>query len=194
MNNYKYTRKKYWNQPQMGWYERAYIFEVVLGLIVTGKVFLGNLFKFMTFRKGAITTYYPEETRADYAANNRGKHILVTRANGKPQCVACNMCATVCPSRVIEITAGFDPDDYAHPKFPLTFAIDYSRCVFCGLCVEACPEDAIRMLAEVPNLPSYNRHDMWLTKEELLTWHPQNNPAKVYKDLGAVDKPDNHNH
>ena len=104
----------------------------------------------MTGRKGALTTYYPEETRADYAAGNRGKHILTQRPDGTPQCIACNMCATVCPAQVIEIDAAFDPDDAAHPKYPSRFEIDYSRCIFCGLCVEACPEDAIRMVKEVP--------------------------------------------
>jgi NADH-quinone oxidoreductase subunit I len=79
---------------------------------------------------------------------------------------------------VIEIEAAFDPDDPAHPKFPLRFEIDYSRCVFCGLCVEACPEDAIRMLKEVPNLPALTRDDMWIKKEELLTWNPHNDGAK----------------
>ena len=115
------------------------------------------MWRWMTFRKGALTTYYPEETRADYAAGNRGKHVLTQRPDGRPQCIACNLCATVCPAKVIEIEAGFDPDDPAHPKYPVRFEIDYSRCVFCGLCVEACPEDAIRMVKEVPNLPTYDR-------------------------------------
>lgn len=173
---------------QMSWYEQAYIFEIAKGLMLTGGIFLRNLFKFMTFRRGALTAYYPEEMRSDYAMKNRGKHILVSRENGKPQCIACNMCATVCPAKVIEIEAGFDPNDYAHPKFPVRFEIDYSRCIFCGLCVEACPEDAIRMSPFVPNLTSNNRFQMWLTKDEMMNWNKQSNPAKVYKDVGAVSE------
>ena len=138
----------------------------------------------MTFRKGALTTYYPEETRADYSPINRGKHVLVQRDDGRPQCIACNMCATVCPAQVIEIDAAFDPDDAAHPKYPSRFEIDYSRCIFCGLCVEACPEDAIRMAKEVPGLPGFDRDDMWLKKEELLTWNPQRDVAKPYPVTG----------
>ena len=90
----------------MTWWERAYLFEILRGLGITGGVFLRNMWRWMTGRKGALTTYYPEETRADYAAGNRGKHILTQRPDGRPQCIACNMCATVCPAQVIEIDAG----------------------------------------------------------------------------------------
>ena len=173
-----YARPRYWNEPTMGWWERAYIFEVALGLFITGRIFVRNMARWIGGGKGALTTYYPEETRADYAPANRGKHILVQRADGKPQCIACNLCATVCPAKVIEIEAAFDPTDEKRPKYPATFEIDYSRCVFCGLCVEACPEDAIRMLKEVPDLPSMDRRTMWLGKEELLSWNPQKDPAK----------------
>ena len=175
-----HVRKRYWNEPTMTLWERAYLPEIIRGLAITSTVFLRNMGRWMTGRKGALTTYYPEETRADYSPINRGKHVLTQRPDGKPQCIACNMCATVCPAKVIEIEAGFDPEDSAHPKFPIRFEIDYSRCVFCGLCVEACPEDAIRMAKEVPSLPSGNRHEMWIGLEELLTWNPQRDVAKPY--------------
>ena len=175
-----YVRKKYWNEPEMGWYEKLYLPEILKGLAITGGVFLRNMGKWMTGRKGALTTYYPEEQRPDYAPINRGKHILVQRADGSPQCVACNLCATVCPARVIEIEAAFDPADAAHPKSPARFEIDYSRCIFCGLCVEACPEDAIRMEKEVPDLPAADRGRMWLGKQELLSWKPARDAAKPY--------------
>ena len=175
-----YRRKRYWNEATLTLWERAYLPEIVRGLAITSTVFLRNMGRWITGRKGALTTYYPEETRADYAPINRGKHVLTQRPDGTPQCIACNMCATVCPAKVIEIEAGFDPEDLAHPKFPIRFEIDYSRCVFCGLCVEACPEDAIRMAKEVPSLPSADRHAMWLGLEELLTWNPQSDVAKPY--------------
>ena len=175
-----YPRKRYWNEPSLTLWERAYLPEIMRGLIVTSTVFLRNMGRWMTGRKGALTTYYPEETRADFAPLNRGKHVLTQRPDGTPQCIACNMCATVCPAKVIEIEAGFNPDDAAHPKFPIRFEIDYSRCIFCGLCVEACPEDAIRMAPEVPSLPSGDRNAMWLGLEELLAWQPQKDVAKPY--------------
>src|SRR4030095_3899430 len=106
------------------------------------------------------------------------KHVLTQRPDGSPQCVACNMCATVCPAKVIEIEAGFNPDDPTHPKYPVRFEIDYSRCIFCGMCVEACPEDAIRMVKDVPDFPGGDRHAMWLSLDELFNWSPHRAVAK----------------
>lgn len=181
-----HVRRVYWNEPEMGPWEKFYLWEVIRGLSITGGVFLRNMWKWCTGRKGAVTAYYPEEIRADYAKGNRGKHVLTQRPDGRPQCVACNMCATVCPAQVIEIDAGFDPSDLVHPKFPTRFEIDYSRCVFCGMCVEACPEDAIRMVKEVPDLPGNNRHAMWLKKDELLHWQPLKDVAKPYPVAGSA--------
>ncbi|MCC7327700.1 MAG: NADH-quinone oxidoreductase subunit I [Burkholderiales bacterium] len=180
MNRRPHVRRQYWNAPTMSWWERLYLPEIVRGLSITGGVFVRNMWRWMTLRKGALTTYYPEETRADYAANNRGKHILTQRPDGRPQCIACNMCATVCPAQCIEIDAAFDPDDPAHPKSPSAFTIDYSRCIFCGLCIEACPEDAIRMVRMVPDFPGRDRERMWITLPELLSWNPQSDVAKPY--------------
>jgi SAM-dependent methyltransferase len=42
----------------MGLWERIYILEVVRGLRITGGVFFRNMWKWMTFRKGALTAYY----------------------------------------------------------------------------------------------------------------------------------------
>jgi NADH-quinone oxidoreductase subunit I len=185
-DRHAHRRKEYWNQPTMGVWERLYLPEIMRGIWITGGVFMRNMAKWMTGRKGALTSYYPEETRFDYAAGNRGKHVLTQRADGsgKPQCIACNMCATVCPAKVIEIDAAFDPSDAVHPKYPARFEIDYSRCIFCGLCVEACPEDAIRMVKEVPDVTARDRHAMWIGKEELLTWKPQSDVAKRYPGPG----------
>lgn len=179
-NHREYKRKEYWNAPTMSLWERAYLPEILRGLSITTGVFLRNMTRWLTGRRGALTTYYPEEQRADYAPRNRGKHVLTQRPDGSPQCIACNMCATVCPAKVIEIEVGFDINDPAHPKSPVRFEIDYSRCVFCGLCIEACPEDAIRMVPETPGLVSGDRYNMWLTMEEMLTWNPQSDVAKPY--------------
>ena len=63
MTRKPFVRKRYWNEPTMSWWERAYLFEIIRGLCVTGGVFMKNMWRWMTLRKGALTTYYPEERR-----------------------------------------------------------------------------------------------------------------------------------
>ena len=74
MNKRPYRRKQYWNRREMTLWERAYLPEILRGLAITGGVLIRNMWRWITGRKGALTTYYPEEKRADYGRFNRGKH------------------------------------------------------------------------------------------------------------------------
>ena len=57
------------------------------------------------------TVQYPEE-KIPYPPGYRGLHRLVPRDDGKPRCVACYMCATICPAQCIYIEAGeYEPED-----------------------------------------------------------------------------------
>ncbi len=114
----------------------------IKGLAVT----IGN-FTTNVFRKDRPTIEYPEEKR-EYSERVRGVHILNRRENGATKCVACYMCATICPAQCITIVAEEDSDNTIE-KRPKSFEIDMLRCVFCGYCVDACPEDAIIMSSEI---------------------------------------------
>ena len=128
----------------------GYFVELLRGIWITTRHFVVNmwfhtlnLFGIKTKRKGAVTIQYPEQKK-DLAARHRSLHRLMKREDGKPRCVVCMLCVTVCPSECIVIEAAEDPDPEIQ-KYPSTFVIDLNRCCFCGFCVEACPEDAIRM-------------------------------------------------
>jgi NADH-quinone oxidoreductase subunit I len=160
--------------------ERMYFPEVIRGVGILMKQFLRNFF-FGRERNPDIlarprnlsqnaTLQYPEE-RVPYPPGYRGLHRLVPREDGKPRCVACYMCATVCPAQCIYIEAGEYPDDPIE-KFPTKFVIDELRCVVCGFCVEACPKDAIRMDSGEHAPPSYTRAAQIWDEKRLLRGPP----------------------
>jgi NADH-quinone oxidoreductase subunit I len=160
--------------------ERMYFPEVIRGVGILMKQFLRNFF-FGRERNPDIlarprnlsqnaTLQYPEE-RAPYPPGYRGLHRLVPREDGKPRCVACYMCATVCPAQCIYIEAGEYADDPIE-KYPTKFVIDELRCVVCGFCVEACPKDAIRMDTGEHAPPSYTRAAQIWDEKRLLRGPP----------------------
>jgi len=124
--------------------------EILRGSWITARHFTVNmwfhtlrLFGVRTERRGAVTIQYPEE-RKPLSPRHKSLHRILRRENGLPQCVACMMCATVCPSECIYIEAA-ETEDPEVQKYPSSFVVDLNRCCFCGFCVEACPVDAIRM-------------------------------------------------
>ncbi len=86
-------------KPLRFW-QRFYLVEITKGLLVTLRHFLGNVFA----RKYTVTVEWPEVKR-QYSERLRGRHILLTREDGSPRCVACYMCETACPADCIHIEA-----------------------------------------------------------------------------------------
>ncbi len=149
-----------------------YFIEIIRGGLITARHFVVNmifhilnLIGIKTKRAGAVTIQYPE-IKPKVAERHRSLHRLMKSEDGKPRCVACMLCATVCPSECIYIEATEDEDPEVQ-KYPSTFIIDINRCCFCGFCVEACPEDAIRMDTDEIEISSYDRKDLILTLDKL---------------------------
>jgi NADH-quinone oxidoreductase chain I len=115
------------------------------------------------FFKKKYTLQYPEQ-KWDVAPRWRGRHVLTVHESGKIRCVACMLCATVCPAECITIKAAAEHDNR---KYPEEYTIDLGRCIFCGFCVEVCPREAIEMTT-VYEISQYSRQDMILNKEQLL--------------------------
>ena len=110
-----------------------------------------------------VTMKYPEEKREPYL-RYRGSHILRLDEKGKVRCVACGLCATVCPAQVITIEA---VEGNEHEKYPILFEVDMGRCIFCGYCVEACPKAAI-IMSRSYELAEYRSEDLIYDKERLI--------------------------
>ena len=121
---------------------RDYLWPILKGLGITFRHMAESVLKPST----RATIEYPEERRR-YSPRFRGVHKLATREDGTTKCVACMLCATVCPAYCIKIVAGAHPDP-AIEKYPVKFEIDLLRCVYCGFCVDACPCEAILMTQE----------------------------------------------
>lgn len=166
----------------LGLWERLYLPAALQGIALTARIALRNLRTWLLWLpaflrgrgaeapRGAATVFYPDEIRPDFSPINRGKHVLTLRPGGEPQCVACFLCATACPSFCIHIVAGSHPDPSIE-KYPVRFDIEIDKCVFCGFCEEACPVDAIRLAPDV-RLADWRRERMVYDKEYLTTWNP----------------------
>jgi NADH-quinone oxidoreductase subunit I len=115
-------------------WQKSYIPEIVKGMILTLK---------QMFRP-KFTRQYPEE-RWNPPSSFRGRPVLVEE-QGVERCVACGLCARVCPALAIEVQAS--ETDQPKERYPVRFEINMLRCIFCGFCEEACPEEAIVMSDE----------------------------------------------
>ena len=133
--------------------QRIYILEIVKGLVLTLK---------QVFRP-KFTRQYPEE-RWNPPAAFRGRPVLVEE-DGVERCVACGLCARVCPALAIEVQAS--ETELPKERYPVKFEINMLRCIFCGFCEEACPEEAIIMSDEY-ELVFRNTEDAVFGKEKLL--------------------------
>jgi NADH-quinone oxidoreductase subunit I len=162
--------------------ERIYFPEVIRGIAIASGHFFKNLFwardnnpDVIDRRRGpgesaVVTLDYPH-VKQPYPPGYRGAHRLVPREDGKPRCVACYMCATVCPAQCIYIEAAEVEGDPIE-KYPKKFVIDELRCIMCGFCVEACPKDAIRMDTGVHVPPTQTREEQVWDQNVLLGGRP----------------------
>jgi NADH-quinone oxidoreductase subunit I len=135
------------------------LYPILVGMGLT----LKNMVK--SLLGGAVTIQFPDEKRKT-SARYRGIHILTQRMDGTPKCVACYMCATVCPAECIYIEAGERPEKSIE-KYPTRFEIDLLRCVYCGFCVDACPEEAIIMSRE-NDLVGTTREELIMDRDRLM--------------------------
>ncbi len=117
------------------------------------------------YKRPAVTELYPEEKPA-LPERYRGFPTLpVDPATGRSRCIACGICAKMCPEGIIHVEAekGGDPKD----RKPAEFTIDISRCMWCGLCMEACPKQCLKP-GRTFELACYDREGMVYKLEDLM--------------------------
>lgn len=109
------------------------------------------------------TVEYPE-VMPYMAPRYRGRIVLTRDPDGEERCVACNLCAAVCPVDCIALQKTEREDGRWYPEF---FRINFSRCILCGMCEEACPTYAIQLTPDF-ELCEYDRNNLVYEKEHLL--------------------------
>ena len=149
-------------KKDLTWLQRTYIPEILKGMVLTMK---------QIFRP-KFTRQYPEEVW-NPPSSYRGRPVLVEEG-GVERCVACGLCARVCPALAIEVQAS-ETEELAKERYPERFEINMLRCIFCGFCEEACPEEAIIMSDEYemvfsnPRDAIYGKDKLLMTTEQLKT-------------------------
>jgi NADH-quinone oxidoreductase subunit I len=173
---------KWVEEPSIGLWEAMYLPAIAEGLITTIR---------HAFQK-PVTEQYPEE-RPLLPLNYRGVHRLNRDEQGRVKCVACMLCATVCPAHCIDIVGDATP--WAdRDKYPTKFEIDELRCIYCGMCEEACPVDAIE-LTSIFDLTGLSRKEMIFDKDKLLSVYDETvnsgkDPARTTRGvLGPASDP-----
>jgi NADH-quinone oxidoreductase subunit I len=140
--------------------------DILRGMSVTGAYFVAD----------KVTVEYPKEKVETYPRFRGVQALLTDPETGDIKCVACMLCATICPSRCISIVGEQTPEGRSRPA---TFDLNLSRCVFCGLCEEVCPEAAIVMTRHY-ELATFDKNDFFLTREKLVA-----NQIYAHKELYA---------
>jgi ferredoxin len=102
------------------------------------------------------------------AAPVRRVPVLVDGPDGAPLCVACGLCAFVCPTACLTVVPGERPGAPAS-RMPERFDLDWGRCLRCGLCEDACPERAIVLAPGTarPGVPGRIGADEALSRDDL---------------------------
>jgi len=134
---------------------KIFFIEILKGLALT----LSRLFSH------SVTIQYPKEKRL-IRPGFRGLHALVRDpVTGTHKCVACGLCAAICPSQCIYI---FSSEGEDNQKILERYEIEVLRCIYCGFCVEACPYGAVA-LTEHYEYSDYSKEALYMTYDKLMS-------------------------
>lgn len=142
---------------------KIFFVDLLVGLSITFKEMLS----------GAITLQYPRQRPTLYE-RFRGEPRMAVNEDGSTKCIACMLCAQVCPENCITVLREKDPET---KKFKLTgYTFDMHRCMFCGFCEEVCPTDCILLT------PDYEMAQFEI-KDIVLDWKSleKGMPKTMYK-------------
>ena len=141
------------HRRDLSWWNKLYIPQILNGMRIT----ITQIFR------PKFTRQYPEEKWTP-PSSFRGRPVLVEE-KGVERCVACGLCARVCPALAIEMQSS--ETEYWKERYPVKFEINMLRCIYCGFCEEVCPEEAI-VMSQDHELTFTRQEDGTFGKEKLL--------------------------
>jgi len=93
------------------------------------------------FVKPIVTVQYPRE-KIQMSPRYRGyPQFILDPETQTHKCIACEMCARICPSQLITVAGTKFPGE--KQKRATRYVHEHQYCSLCGLCVEVCPTTAL---------------------------------------------------
>jgi NADH-quinone oxidoreductase chain I len=131
----------------------SYIKEITVGF---WSLLAGMAVTLRYFVKPIVTVQYPRE-KIQMSPRYRGyPQFIIDPETATHKCIACEMCARICPSQLIAVEGTKFPGE--KQKRATKYLHEHQYCSLCGLCVEVCPTTALDFSKEY-RLAGYSRED-----------------------------------
>jgi NADH-quinone oxidoreductase chain I len=122
------------------------------------------------FVKPVVTVQYPRQ-KIEMSPRYRGyPQFIIDPETQTHRCIACEMCARICPSQLIHVEGAKFPGE--KQKRATKYVHEHYYCSFCGLCTEVCPTTALEYSKEY-RLACFHREDAVIDHLTLLQQRQQ---------------------
>jgi formate hydrogenlyase subunit 6/NADH:ubiquinone oxidoreductase subunit I len=108
------------------------------------------------FVKPVVTVQYPRQKIPMSPAYRGYPQLIIDPESHTHRCIACEMCARICPSNLIAVEGAKFPGE--KQKRATKYIHEHYYCSFCGLCTEVCPTTALEYSKEY-RLCGFSRED-----------------------------------
>jgi len=117
------------------------------------------------FVKPIVTVQYPRQ-KLEMSPRYRGHpEFIIDDETHTHRCIACEMCARICPSQLITVEGTKFPGE--KQKRATKYLHEHYYCSFCGLCTEVCPTTALEY-SKVYRWAGFRREDFVIDHLKLL--------------------------
>lgn len=140
------------------------------------------------FVKPVVTVQYPRQKIQMSPAYRGYPQFIIDPETHTHRCIACEMCARICPSQLIHIEGAKFPGE--KQKRATKYVHEHYYCSFCGLCVEVCPTTALEFSKEY-QMACFHREDAVFNHLTLLQQRQQAaglpvTPIPTAQDIAAA--------